>query len=149
MTYTPEATPQALAESRQYEVRKLSEGVFRVSGKAAERLTLTTDLDTQSGMQYLMARLRGLGVVAALEEKGARLGDRVRLGEVELRWMMPLKERPKRRTAGQRKANAKRMLYRRRARRRQAANRCTCRLYPDSRREARRSRRRITRSRGR
>jgi GTP-binding protein len=108
--YTPEATPQALAESRQYEVRKLSEGVFRVSGKAAERLTLTTDLDTQSGMQYLMARLRGLGVVAALEEKGARLGDRVRLGEVELRWMMPLKERPKRRTAGQRKANAKRMI---------------------------------------
>ena len=57
-----------------------------------------------------MARLRGLGVVAALEEKGARAGDRVRLGEVELRWMMPLKERPKRRTAGQRKANAKRML---------------------------------------
>jgi Obg family GTPase CgtA-like protein len=108
--YSPEATSQALAESRQYEVRKLSEGVFRVTGKAAERLTLTTDLDTQSGMRYLMSRLRGLGVVAALEEKGARMGDRVRLGEVELRWMMPLKERPKRRTASQRKANAKRML---------------------------------------
>ena len=55
-------------------MRKLSEGVFRVSGKAAERLTLTTDLGTQSGMQYLMSRLRGPGRRAALEQSGASPG---------------------------------------------------------------------------
>ena len=89
-------------------MRKLSEGVYRVEGKAAERLTLTTDLGTQSGMQYLMSRLRNLGVAAALEQRGAQPGDRVRLGEVELRWLMPLSERPARRSARERKAGVRR-----------------------------------------
>ena len=106
--YTPGGPQDALAESREFEVRKLSEGVYRVAGKAAERLTLTTDLGTQSGMQYLMSRLRNLGVAAALEQRGAQPGDRVRLGEVELRWLMPLSERPGRRTARERKAGVRR-----------------------------------------
>ena len=106
--YTPGGPQDALAESRAYEVRKLSEGVFRVSGKAAERLTLTSDLSTQSGMQYFMARLRNLGIAAALEQLGAQPGDRVRFGELELRWLMPLTQPRARRTARQRKAGVRR-----------------------------------------
>jgi GTP-binding protein len=106
--YTPAGSGQALAESREFAVRKLSEGVFRVTGKAADRLTLTTDLTSQSGMQYLMTRLRRLGIAAALEERGVQPGDRVRLRDVELRWLLPFDEPPPRRSAAERKASARR-----------------------------------------
>ncbi|MDQ3702017.1 MAG: GTPase ObgE [Chloroflexota bacterium] len=105
--YTPAAAQDALAASREFEVRKLSEGVFRVSGKAAERATLTSDVRTESGMQYLMSRLRRLGIASALDEAGARQGDRVRFGDVELLWRVPVSLIPPRRTAKQRKVSAR------------------------------------------
>ncbi len=106
--YTPAGTQTALAASREFQVRKLSQGVFRVTGKGADRVMLTSDVQTQSGMQYLMSRLRRLGIAGALEEAGARPGDRVRFGDVELLWRVPLKPPVQRRTARERKRGADR-----------------------------------------
>ncbi|MGH2355288.1 MAG: GTPase ObgE [Chloroflexota bacterium] len=104
--YTP-GSADALAESREFAVRRLSEGVYRVTGKAAERAALIdADLESASGRRYLEARLRQLGIAAALEQAGARPGDRIRLGDLEIRWLAP-PETPSRRTAKQRKAGSR------------------------------------------
>jgi hypothetical protein len=55
-----------------------------------------------------MTRLRRLGIAAALEERGVQPGDRVRLRDVELRWLLPFDEPPPRRSAAERKASARR-----------------------------------------
>ncbi|HEX2035905.1 MAG TPA: GTPase ObgE [Chloroflexota bacterium] len=102
--YTPD---DALEASREFQVRRLSDGVYRVTGKAAERALLTTNLDTVSGRRYFESRLRQLGIAAALEEAGARPGDRVRFGGVELRWLEPVQTGQPRRTAGQRKSGTR------------------------------------------
>jgi Obg family GTPase CgtA len=95
--YTP------LEQSREFTVRQLSEGVFRVSGKAVERTAAMTDHESEAGLRYLQQRLRQLGVAAALERAGAQPGDRVRIGDAELAWLAPPQPKPRRRTARQRK----------------------------------------------
>ena len=60
--------------------------VFLVRGRRAERMVETADLDNPYARRRMMASLRRLGVVKALEEAGVRSGDRVRFGSVEIVW---------------------------------------------------------------
>jgi GTP-binding protein len=62
-------------------------GVFRVIGQRVERIVVMTDLDSPESVDYLQRTLSRLGVTAALAAAGAKTGDTVRFGSVELEWM--------------------------------------------------------------
>jgi GTPase len=91
----PEAAPAAepglegLAEHRTYrpqgdgfEVARTGDGGFRVSGPRVERLLARHDPDNEEAMRYVEDRLRGMGVIAALESAGFQPGDDVEIGGV-------------------------------------------------------------------
>jgi GTP-binding protein len=59
-------------------------GRFRVDGERAVAFAEMMPLETEEGLAELWRRFRRWGVYAALRRAGARRGDRVRLGEVEL-----------------------------------------------------------------
>ena len=59
---------------------------FVVSGKAAERLAAMADLSSLDGVLYFQQRLDRMGVTAALEKAGARAGNTVKIGPLELEW---------------------------------------------------------------
>jgi GTP-binding protein len=60
------------------------DGAWRVSGRSAERVVAMADLTNVEAMEYVQHRLRKLGVERALARAGAREGDLVRIGPVEL-----------------------------------------------------------------
>jgi GTP-binding protein len=60
------------------------DGVWRVSGRSAERVVAMADLTNLEAMEYVQHRLRTMGVERALARAGAREGDVVRIGPVEL-----------------------------------------------------------------
>ena len=59
-------------------------GVFRVDGERAVAFAEMMPVDTDEGLAELWRRFRRWGVYGALRRAGARAGDRVRLGDVEL-----------------------------------------------------------------
>jgi GTPase len=61
-------------------------GVFRLSGKAIERLAVMTDWSNYESMERFERMLRGRGISARLEEAGVTLGDTVIIGDIELEW---------------------------------------------------------------
>lgn len=65
-------------------VRRLGEGRYEVAGEEAERAVVMTDLDNEEAVRYLHRRLQRMGVIRRLQELGARNGDRVRIGDIEL-----------------------------------------------------------------
>jgi GTPase len=81
--------PEFEAEHRVYrpapaggwEVGRVAEGVFEVSGRGVEMLVERHDLANPEAAAYLERRLREMGVVRALERAGFREGDEVRIGE--------------------------------------------------------------------
>ena len=64
------------AADRAYEVVKLTDGAYRVTGKGIERLVARYDLDNEDALAYLERRLRGIGVIRALEAEGFEAGRR-------------------------------------------------------------------------
>ncbi len=60
------------------------DGSWVVHGRAAQRAVALSDLTDRSALEYAQARLRRLGVDRALARAGARDGDRVRIGDIEL-----------------------------------------------------------------
>lgn len=64
---------------RQFEVVKLSEGVFRVQGTQVERWVVQTDWENEEAVTFLQHRLRRAGVDDALEKAGACDGDEIRI----------------------------------------------------------------------
>jgi GTP-binding protein len=60
------------------------DGAWRVSGRSAERVVAMADLTNVEAMEYVQYRLRKMGVEKALARAGAREGDLVRIGPVEL-----------------------------------------------------------------
>ncbi len=64
---------------RVFEVHNLGGGVFEVVGKQAERIVIQTEWDNDEAIDYMERRLRGIGVIKALEEAGARTGDEIRI----------------------------------------------------------------------
>ena len=70
------------AAERAYRVVKLGDGSYRVSGKGIERLVARYDVDNEDAMAYLERRLRGIGVIRALEAEGFEPGDEVEIAGI-------------------------------------------------------------------
>ena len=87
----PEAAVDGLAEhrvfrpaaGRGYSVERIGERSFRVSGLRVERLVARYDLDNDEALGHLERRLRGIGVIRALEAQGFEPGDDVEIAGVE------------------------------------------------------------------
>jgi GTP-binding protein len=62
---------------RGFEVSRSGERTFAVSGPAVERLVRRFDLENEDARAYVLARMRRLGVVSALQAEGFEAGDRV------------------------------------------------------------------------
>ncbi len=67
------------------EVRRTSGG-YVVLLRAAERIAALVDPGDWQARTQLMEQLRKLGVVSAIEKAGARAGDTVTIGKLELEW---------------------------------------------------------------
>ena len=83
-----DATPdEALPEHRTFRpaagggftVERMGEGAFRVTGAGIDRLVARYDPDNQEAMTHLEGRLRGIGVIRALQDAGFQPGDDVEI----------------------------------------------------------------------
>jgi GTPase len=70
------------AADRSYRVERTGERSFRVSGRGIERLIARYDLGNEAALAYLERRLRGIGVIDALEAQGFEPGDEVEIAGV-------------------------------------------------------------------
>lgn len=70
------------AAERGWHVERVGEGSFRVSGRGIERLMARYDLDNEDALAYLERRLRGIGVIDALQGQGFEPGDEVEIAGV-------------------------------------------------------------------
>src|SRR5579875_3575013 len=67
---------------RRYTVRRAGEGVYAVDGEGVERLLARYDLDNEEALAHLERRLKGIGVLRALEAEGFQAGDEVQIAGV-------------------------------------------------------------------
>ena len=67
---------------RGYRVRRTGEHTFEVAGRGVERLVARYDLENEDALSHLERRLRGIGVIAALETEGFAPGDEVQIAGV-------------------------------------------------------------------
>ena len=70
-----------------YSVVRDDDGAYRVTGRAAERVVAMADLTNVEALAYVHERFRKMGVERALARAGARDGDTVRIGEIELEYV--------------------------------------------------------------
>ncbi len=70
-----------------FSVRRDDDGAWRVSGRAAERVVAMADLTNAEAVAYVQERFRRMGVERALARAGAREGDVVRIGPIELEYV--------------------------------------------------------------
>jgi GTP-binding protein len=73
-------------EEEGFSVARDDDGAWRVVGRAAERVVAMADLTNPEAIDYVQQRLRRMGVEKALQRAGARDGDMVRVGPVELEY---------------------------------------------------------------
>jgi GTP-binding protein len=74
-------------EETGFSVSREDDGGFRVHGRGAERVVAMADLTNSEAIAYVHERFRRMGVERALERAGAREGDVVRIGSVELEYV--------------------------------------------------------------
>ncbi len=60
-------------------IDRLSDGIYRVSGKAVERMVVQTDWENEEAISFLQHRFKRIGLDSALEKEGARDGDEIRI----------------------------------------------------------------------
>jgi GTPase len=70
------------AARRAFEVERIGDGEFRVSGDAIDRLVARHDLENEEALAHVEHRLRRMGVISALEHAGFEPGDDVEIGGV-------------------------------------------------------------------
>jgi GTPase len=70
-----------------FSVVRDNDGAWRVTGKSAERVVAMADLTNEEAVAYVQDRFRRMGVERALARAGAREGDTVRVGPVELEYV--------------------------------------------------------------
>jgi GTPase len=70
-----------------FQVVRDDDGAWRVTGKSAERVVAMADLTNEEAIAYVQDRFRKMGVERALARAGAREGDTVRIGPVELDYL--------------------------------------------------------------
>jgi len=73
-----------------FSVARDDDGGWRVNGRAAERVVAMADLTNAEALGYVQERFRRMGVERALARAGAREGDTVRIGPVELEYVESL-----------------------------------------------------------
>ncbi len=73
ITYRP-------AGDQGFDVRRIEDGIFEVSGRGIEMLVARHDTENQEALGYIEQRLREIGVLAALRRAGFEPGDEVRIG---------------------------------------------------------------------
>src|SRR3954471_4743413 len=74
-------------EETGFSVTRDDDGGWRVHGRAAERVVAMADLTNLEAVAYVQERFRRMGVERALQRAGAREGDLVRVGSVELEYV--------------------------------------------------------------
>lgn len=74
-------------EQTEFVITRDSAGTFIVSGDAIEKLFKMTDFSRDESVRRFARQLRGIGVDAALREKGAKDGDTVKLLEYEFEFI--------------------------------------------------------------
>jgi GTPase len=82
--------PDELAEHRVFrpgadrgwEVERVGDHSFRVSGRGIERLVARYDLDNEEALAHLERRLRGIGLIDALAGQGFEPGDELEIAGV-------------------------------------------------------------------
>jgi GTP-binding protein len=86
-----EPTPQPFVVLRPadegFTVERDGEGAWRITGRDAERVVAMADLTNLEAIAYVHDRFRRMGVERALARAGAREGDTVRIGEIELEYV--------------------------------------------------------------
>jgi GTP-binding protein len=65
-----------------FRVERSDAGAYRVVGEGVERLLARHDIDNEQAMRHVEERLRGLGVIRALEAAGFQPGDDVEIAGV-------------------------------------------------------------------
>jgi GTPase len=70
------------AAPRRYVVQRTEEGGFTVTGEGIERLLARYDLDNEEALAHLERRLKGIGVLRALEAEGFEPGDDVEIAGI-------------------------------------------------------------------
>jgi GTP-binding protein len=70
------------ASKRGFRIVQNDEGVYVVEGEGVEKMVARYDVDNEDAMAYLERRLRGLGVIRALEAAGFEPGDDVEIGGI-------------------------------------------------------------------
>jgi len=83
----PEGFVVLRPEETGFSVSREDDGAYRVHGKVAERVVAMADLTNAEAIAYVHERFRRMGVERALERAGAREGDLVRIGAVELEYV--------------------------------------------------------------
>jgi len=80
--------PFGFAQGRlRLRVVRLEDGNYQVAGTEVERAVAMTDLENEEAVLHLHRRLERMGVIRRLRELGAKEGDRVRIGAVELNFV--------------------------------------------------------------
>lgn len=67
---------------RAYTVQRTGDGSFSVTGAGVDRLVARYDLDNEEALAHLERRLRGIGLLTALEAEGFKAGDEVEISGV-------------------------------------------------------------------
>jgi GTP-binding protein len=70
------------AADRAYRVQRIRDHSYRVTGKGIDRLVARYDLENEDALGHLERRLRGIGVIRALEAEGFEAGDEVEIAGV-------------------------------------------------------------------
>jgi GTP-binding protein len=70
------------AAGRAFDVERVGDGEFRVTGEAVDRLIARHDMENEEALAHIEHRLKRMGVIAALEARGFEPGDDVELGGV-------------------------------------------------------------------
>jgi GTP-binding protein len=70
------------AAGRAFSVERVGERRFRVNGAGVERLVARYDLGNEDALAHLERRLRGIGVIQALEANGFEPGDDVEIAGI-------------------------------------------------------------------
>lgn len=79
----PDAPRFVLTPQEAFVINVDPDGTYVVSGDRIERLAAMTDFDTDEGLAHFEQVLTKMGVDKALQERGAREGDTVRISEFE------------------------------------------------------------------
>jgi GTP-binding protein len=70
------------AAGRAYRIQRVREHSYQVTGKGIDRLVARYDLENDDALAHLERRLRGIGVIRALEAEGFEPGDEVEIAGV-------------------------------------------------------------------